>query len=170
MKISSSAIINGVLQDKYGNLNQDKAAYNEYDIPQISFPIEWDEVPEGTKSFALQLMDYDNTDGEGMIWIHWLASEIDGNIRSLPENAANDPSLVQGVTSWDLPYGPYSEIPAEACAHYGGPSPDCTHQYVLTLYALSEPLNLKQGFYYKEMYRKLQGRVLDQVTLAMDYG
>ena len=169
MKLTSAGVVNGVLQDKYGNQSKDADAF-VYGIPQYSFPLEWDDGPEGTKSFALECMDYDNTEDEGMIWIHWLVSEISKDARSLAENAAADPALVQGMTSWNLPYGPYEEIPAEVCAHYGGPSPDTTHQYEVTLYALSEPLQLSQGFFYKEMRRKMKDKILDQATLTFNYG
>lgn len=169
MKLTSSAVVDGVLQDKYGIRTPDKESV-VCGIPQLSFPLAWDEVPEATNSFALECMDYDNTEDEGVIWIHWLVSEINGKVRSLAEGASADPALIQGATSWKLPYGPYADIPDEVCRRYGGPSPDGTHQYEVTLYALSEPMKLKQGFYYKEMRRGLKGKILDQVTLAFNYG
>jgi len=81
----------------------------------------WENVPEGTKSFAITMIDPDAPRGE---FIHWFICDIPGNIRSIGQG----------------------EIPPEAKQFtndagelgYTGPCPPrpSTHRYIFTIYAL----------------------------------
>ncbi len=79
----------------------------------------WDEVPEGTKSFALICNDPDAPMGD---WIHFLVHGIPSAIRELPADGQVPGVLVKndfGIDKW------------------GGPAPPMgTHRYYFTLYAL----------------------------------
>jgi len=168
MILSSTAVRNGRLDERYGiNGSKDDQSY---DIPLISFPLEWSDVPAGTKSFALSLIDYDNCADEGLIWIHWLAL-IPGDYRSLKENASRiDPHLIQGYNSWACRWEDCGDIPIEYARYYGGPAPEREHEYELVLYALDYEPDLNGGFYYNDLRRAMRGHLLDKAELKAFYG
>ena len=87
------------------------------------FPhLAWDDVPEGTISFALICNDPDAPVGD---WIHWLVHGIPADVREISTGAP-----VPGTeekNSWGK-------------KEWGGPSPPSgTHRYFFTLYALDVP-------------------------------
>lgn len=88
----------------------------------ISPPLNWSEVPEGTKSFALTVIDPDAPRGD---WIHWLVCDIPAGVREIPEGGP----LPQGARQVQNDFRKES---------YGGPCPPGgTHRYFFTLYALN---------------------------------
>ena len=170
LKLSSPAVVDGYLYVKYGINTPDQSTVKE-GIPQVSFPVEWSGAPEGTKSYAVEYMDYDNAEDEGVIWIHWIAAGIGADKNGLLENAAKeDTSIIHGHNSWSLPYGPYEELSDEARIGYGGPAPGRRHTYELVLYALDNVPELETGFYYSDMRNAIEGHVLDKAVLKMYYG
>ncbi len=97
----------------------DKCAYRKQNMsPHLA----WDDVPEGTESFALICNDPDAPVGD---WIHWLVHAIPTETREL--KSGEPPPGIQvkndfGETKW------------------GGPAPPSgTHRYFFTLYALNVP-------------------------------
>ena len=50
-----------------------------------------------------------------------------------------------------------------------GAPPDCPHQYELRVYALDCLLPLEQGFLYGELYRAMEGHLLDSCALRGRY-
>ena len=56
MKVFSDAFENGRIKEKYGKMSGDSIE----GVPQLSFPVRWEDAPEGTKSFALVFIDYDS--------------------------------------------------------------------------------------------------------------
>jgi Raf kinase inhibitor-like YbhB/YbcL family protein len=94
------------------------------DGDDVSPQLVWDQVPEGTQSFALLVTDPGAHD-----FVHWILTDIPGDVRELPERRG-DAIGVPGPTS----FGPVG---------WRGPCPPSgTHRYVFTLYALPEPLGL----------------------------
>ena len=168
MKLTSKAMTNGYMDPEYGIKTTDENQI-KYGIPQRSFPLEWDDVPEGTESFAIICMDYDNVEDEGVPWVHWLVSDIDKDRRSLEDNEASKGTLIQGMTSWALPYGPYEGIPAEYIANYGGPAPGRPHEYEVEIYALDIKPNLETGFYYNKIRKITQEHAIDKAVLKFIY-
>ena len=163
-KVFSDGFQNGYIQEKYGKQSSDCVQ----GIPQLSFPVRWEHAPEGTKSFALVFIDYDNVIGEGIIWLHWLAANIPADVSALEENAARtDRTFIQGKNTWAFQLG----VDHPACNMYGGPAPeDRPHEYELQLYALSDVLNLENGYYYNEFLREIRGKVLDTAVIRGIYG
>ena len=53
MKVTSSAIVNGVFEDKYGK----RGELNALGMPTYSIPVKIEDAPAGTKSYALVLDD-----------------------------------------------------------------------------------------------------------------
>lgn len=168
MKIYSTSIINGHLEDRFGNrgsqfLNGKKASR--------SFQLSWDNLPEGTKSLALIFIDYDAIPVCGFSWIHWTAANIDPNIKELPENASIDMDLLQGLTSWYSKFLPNDwRLSKEEAIGYGGCAPpDKPHQYTIKLYALSKVLDLKSGFYANELLKAMDGYILGKAKITAIY-
>lgn len=91
----------------------------------ISVPLAWAGVPEGTKSFALVCVDRSPIAGN---WIHWAAVNIPESVSSVPEGA---PLSALGATDLVNTYGN---------ARYDGPQPPKgtgPHEYEFTVFALN---------------------------------
>lgn len=163
MKITSSGITNGVIQDKYGKRGEQ---FNAANIPTYSLPIKIEAQPEETVSFAIFFEDKDAIPVCGFSWIHWIAANILES--ELVENAGvTKKNFVQGVNSW---YSPLGEASKELSIGYGGMTPpDAPHVYELHVYALDTKLNLEEGFYMNEMFKAMEGHILAQATMKGIY-
>lgn len=74
MNVTSSGIINGIIQPQYGGRG---TQFNENHIPTFSLPFKVENVPEKTVSLAIVLEDKDAYPvTSGFAWIHWLAANI----------------------------------------------------------------------------------------------
>jgi Raf kinase inhibitor-like YbhB/YbcL family protein len=98
--------------------------------PQLS----WEDIPQGTKSFALSVTD---PDAPGGTWIHWLVYDISKELREIERGG--------------LPEGAKEVVNDFGRRAYGGPCPPSgTHRYVFTIYALDteqlEDLNKRSFF------------------------
>lgn len=54
MIVTSTGIVNGIIEDKYGKRG---SQFNENGMSTYSLPLKIEDAPEGTKSFALVLED-----------------------------------------------------------------------------------------------------------------
>ena len=133
LKVFSEAFENGRIQEKYGKMSDDVIE----GVPQLSFPIRWEDAPEGTKSFAVVFIDYDNAIGEGIIWVHWLAANIPASATGLEEDAARtDASLLQGKTTFMLSVSNGLDNPVSN--RYGGPAPENVRAQVARVRSLNQ--------------------------------
>jgi len=124
----------------------------------VSPSLNWNKVPEGTKSFTLIC---DDPDCPGMTWVHWVIFNIPGDHRSLPEAIPRDRQLkdgtMQGMTDFRKP-------------GYGGPCPPGgVHRYFFKLYALDILLNLGAGITKSDAMKAMQGHIMDQCELMGKY-
>lgn len=95
----------------------------------ISPQLSWENIPEGTKSFAVTAYDPDAPTGSGF-W-HWVAFDIPVEVNSLAENIGNPAeetpfTFTQSHNDFGLP-------------GYGGACPpegDKAHPYIFTVHAL----------------------------------
>lgn len=143
----------------HSNMELTSPEFNNFDkIPSkytcdgedISPPLSFDKIPEGTKSLALILDDPDAVAGD---WVHWLLWNIDPNQKTINENSVPQ-NTVQGTTSFGKP-------------GYGGPCPPSgTHRYQFKLYALDTNLNLESQANKKDLENAMEGHILDQTTLV----
>jgi Raf kinase inhibitor-like YbhB/YbcL family protein len=148
MEIKSSAFKEGALiSGKYTCDNID-----------ISPPLEWSQVPDGTKTFALICDDPDAPMGT---WVHWVLFNLPGNILELPENVQKLEVLKNGARQGKNDFGKIG---------YGGPCPPSgTHRYYFKIYALDEELDFKPGITKKELLKAMEGHILAEGQLMGKY-
>ncbi len=154
MKITSNGIVNGIIDDKYGK----RGPVNEFDMPTVSPHLKFSDFPKDTVSFVVFLEDKDAFSNCGFSWIHWVLANYCRD--EIEENASqNRPGLIQGATSW------ISELNKEdqhKCYCYGGMAPpDCDHLYEFHVYALDRTLKLNNGFHMNDMFKQMEGHILD---------
>ncbi len=165
--LQSEGVADGILADKYG-INNLKSLVEG--VPTLSLPLSWKNPPPGTVSLSLVFEDYDNIEDEGVVWIHWLVSDIPADINNLYEDESRtNPKLIQGRNSWYLPYGPYEGTSQDVICHYGGPAPSRPHEYECSLFALDCFLDLKNGFFLNQLRKAMEGHILATTTLTMQY-
>ncbi|BHH84531.1 YbhB/YbcL family Raf kinase inhibitor-like protein [Desulforhopalus sp. 52FAK] len=93
----------------------------------ISPELNWENGPEGTKSYAVTVYDPDAPTGSG--WWHWIAFNIPSNATGLPTNASVNPEA-NGMTQSRTDFG---------TSGYGGACPpegDTPHRYQFMVWAL----------------------------------
>jgi len=129
----------------------------------VSPPLSWDKLPEGTNELALICDDPDAPRPEP--WVHWLIYKIPADVQGLPEGVAKDaeleepPGALQGNNSWPS-------------IGYRGPMPPPghgTHRYFFKLYALDAPLEIAPGADKETLLEKMSGHVLGEGQLMGTY-
>lgn len=162
-EINSSGIVDGFIEEKYGKYGNQ----NINGMPSLSLPLEWKNAPKNTKSFAIVMEDFDAVPVTGFSWIHWLVI-VPNELNLLKENASlENKQIIQGLNSWVSSLGGLSQADA---THYGGPAPpDKEHTYTIAIYALDKSLELENGFYLNELYKAMDGHILDKAILKGKY-
>ena len=128
----------------------------------LSPPLSWSGVPDGTKSFALIVDDPDAPDPEAprMTWVHWVLYNLPPDVRELPEAmgpGALPPGTEEGQNDWKN-------------LGYGGPCPPIgRHRYFHKLYALDCRLPSLGAATKKELESALEGHILGQAELVGTY-
>ena len=165
MKVISSGIVDGVIQDPYGSRG---SQFSEEGICTYSLPFEILDAPAGTKSFAIILEDKDAIPvTRGFSWIHWTACNIQ-TTRVEANASAQHPDFVQGLNSWPSMQGGSQALERSCC--YGGMSPpDRPHTYELHVFALDALLPLQDGYWVNELWWALDGHILARDTLKGIY-
>lgn len=153
MKVESPAFKNGQkIPTKYTADGED-----------ISPPIVWSNIPEGTVEFALICDDPDAPTAEP--WVHWVIYKIGPNIHALPENipkvarVESPIKALQGRNSWTY-------------IGYNGPAPppgSGIHHYRFTVYALDTQLDIEDSATKKELLEAMEGHIIGKGTLVGTY-
>ena len=157
MNVTSTGIINGLIQDQYGKRG---IQFNENGIPTFSLPFKIENEPKNTVSYAYPVTG-------GFVWIHWLAANITRNeLRDNESQTAGD--FIQGCNSWTSIQG--NQQSKELSCFYGGMTPpDKEHLYELHIFALDKLLDLKNGFLLNELYYEMDGHILEHFILKGIY-
>jgi len=126
----------------------------------VSPPLRWDNVPDGTRSFALICDDPDAPMGT---WVHWVIYGIPGSVRQLPEAVPVRDTLSDGARQGRNDFGKTG---------YGGPCPPRgkPHRYFFRLYALDDVPSLAPGLSKKLLLKAIDGHVLAEAELYGTYG
>jgi len=128
----------------------------------ISPPLEWADLPTGTRSLVLIVDDPDAPDPAAprMTWVHWVLYDLPAGASGLPEAVApaDLPGRTgQGLNDWKR-------------TGYGGPCPPVgRHRYFHKLYALDVQLGDLGTPNKTEVLAAMEGHVLESVELIGTY-
>ena len=120
----------------------------------ISPPLNFSGIPNGTVSLALVMKDPDAPHGT---FIHWL-------IWNIPPDATG---FLEGE---NIPY-PEGRNGFNIIG-YGGPCPPkgSTHHYFFILYALDTTIDLNEGANVEELEKAMSGHIIEEAELVGLYG
>ncbi|HEX8697241.1 MAG TPA: YbhB/YbcL family Raf kinase inhibitor-like protein [Myxococcaceae bacterium] len=125
-------------------------------------PLQWGEVPAGTRSLALLVEDPDAPDPAHpqRTWCHWVVYNIPPGTRSLPEGATSDmlpPGTREGMNDWQR-------------IGYGGPCPPIgRHRYVHRLLALDIVLPDMGPITRPQLLEAVRGHIVAEADLTGMY-
>ncbi len=131
----------------------------------VSPPLAWEGVPDGTTELVLVC---DDPDAESGVFTHWIAYGIAGTVRHLPEGVPRDAvidepvELMQGLNEFDE-------------AGYTGPTavddlddpPPLPHRYFFRLFAVDQDLGLAPGARRDEIRKASAGHVIGTAELVV---
>jgi Raf kinase inhibitor-like YbhB/YbcL family protein len=130
------------------------------DGEDVSPPLQWNDVPEGTCSFALIADDPDAPRGT---WVHWVLFNVPADARSLPGRVPTERDVLQGARQGTNDFRKIG---------YGGPAPPPgkPHRYFFKLYALDNAVTLPAGASKQQLLKAIEGHVLGEGQLMVRYG
>jgi Raf kinase inhibitor-like YbhB/YbcL family protein len=127
----------------------------------ISIPLTWKDVPQGTKSLALSMVDPHPV---AQNWVHWLMINIPASATSLEEGSSRN-KIPRNSLELRNSFGDIG---------YGGPQPPKgtgDHPYVLTLYALKvEKLELGPDTSLSSFKKTIEGKVIGSAAITGKFG
>ena len=131
------------------------------DGQNVSPPLDWNQVPAGTASFAL-IMD----DPDAGNYTHWVIFNLPPDARGLPEDVPKDEKLASGALQGKIASGGIGYP-----IGYFGPCPfkGSSHRYRFTLYALDTSLDLAAGTSKEQVLQAMEGHILAQSQLIGIY-
>jgi Raf kinase inhibitor-like YbhB/YbcL family protein len=128
----------------------------------VSPPLSWSGVPEGTRSLALIVDDPDAPDPKApmRVWVHWV-------LYNLPPLATE---LREDASPGDLPEGTSVGKNDWGRSEYGGPCPPVgRHRYFHKLYALDTELPDRGPLNKAQLADAMKGHVLGEAGLVGTY-
>jgi Raf kinase inhibitor-like YbhB/YbcL family protein len=121
------------------------------DGQNVSPPISWEGLPEGSKSLALIC---DDPDAPGGDFVHWVVFNIPAETSGFKENAAVGDIASLGITDFGRP-------------GYGGPCPPSGfHHYHFKVYALDRMLEAERNIDKYDLLEKMEGHILAKGELV----
>lgn len=128
------------------------------DGEDVSPPLTWSGVPEGTKSLAVVC---DDPDAPAGTWVHWVIYNLPSDAGGLGENVPPRETLPDGARQGKNDFRKIG---------YNGPCPPGgTHRYFFKVYALDRLLDLPAGATKAQLVRAMEGHVLAQGSLMGTY-
>ncbi|MFZ6030139.1 MAG: YbhB/YbcL family Raf kinase inhibitor-like protein [Chloroflexota bacterium] len=146
MKLTSTAFeAGGAIPPRYTCQGED-----------LSPPLDWNTVPDGTKSLVLICDDPDAPNGP---FSHWVLYDIPPEQLGLAEGIPPKGRLDFGGAQGRNDFGTVG---------YGGPCPPIgeTHRYYWRLYALDAPCELLQGATRAQVFDWIHDHLLEQTELV----
>jgi Raf kinase inhibitor-like YbhB/YbcL family protein len=135
--------------------NQVLPAQFTCDGDNVSPPLSWSEVPEGTAELILL---FEDTDAPGGTFVHWVVLGLSADLKGLDEG-----KVPAGALGGRNDYGRND---------YAGPCPPIgrARHFVFTLLALAEPSGLAEGANPRfDLPAAVTGKVLAQAQLTGKY-
>ena len=150
LRLSSPAFLDGTpIPTKYTCEGKD-----------ISPPLVWSGVPDGTKSLVLIVDDPDAPDPRApkMVWVHWVVYNLPAGTTGLAEGVKALPKDAKvGLNDWKR-------------SAYGGPCPPTgRHRYFHKLYALDAVLTDLDQATKAKVEGAMKGHVLAEAQLVGTY-
>ncbi|HYA02780.1 MAG TPA: YbhB/YbcL family Raf kinase inhibitor-like protein [Syntrophobacteria bacterium] len=142
--------------------NGEIPARHTCDGQDLSPPVNWSGVPDGTRSLALIVDDPDAPDPAApkMTWVHWVLYNIPPGATGLP----------QGVKPAELPKGTREALNDWKRTGYGGPCPPIgRHRYFHKLYALDAVLPDLGKATKQDLEKAMKGHILASAELIGTY-
>ena len=128
------------------------------DGPDISPPLQWENIPPGTKNISIICDDPDAPMGD---WVHWVLYNLPPETKELPENFPDDETLQDGTRQGITDFGRTG---------YGGPCPPTgTHRYFFKIYALDTKFDFAHIADKKSLLANMKGHILAQGQLMGKY-
>lgn len=129
------------------------------DGPDLSPPLNWSTVPEGTVTLALICDDPDAPVGT---WVHWVIYNIPATGTGLPEDIPKVEQLADGTCQG---VNDFRRI------GYGGPCPPpgSAHRYTFSLYALDKRLEQPGGMSKHRLLQEMNDHILASAQLMGRY-
>lgn len=128
----------------------------------LSPPLEWSALPEGTKSLVLIVDDPDAPDPQApkMTYVHWL-------LYNIPTTANG---LMEAMDSKNLPLGTKEGTNDWNRTGYGGPCPPIgEHRYFFKLYALNTTLPDLNHPNKTTLEKAMAGKIIAETQLIGTY-
>jgi Raf kinase inhibitor-like YbhB/YbcL family protein len=129
----------------------------------VSPPLSWSALPQGTKELVLIC---DDPDAPGGTWVHWVVYKVPAAATGLPEDVASSdprPPELEGIVQGKNSFGDTG---------YGGPMPPPgggKHRYFFRLYALDSELALEPGLDKVTILEAIVGHILAEGELMGTY-
>jgi len=132
------------------------------DGANVSPPLNWSNLPSGTKEVVIMMEDPDGTGGN---FSHWILYGLSPDVTSLPEEIpakpeVDQPKARQGRNSMMM-------------NGYLGPAPvpgSGIHHYTFRIFAMDKALPVKPGSSKEELQKEMYTHVLSQGVLMGTYG
>ncbi len=153
--------------DNGGNIPE---KYAEKNI--TSPPLRWEDVPAGTKSFAIAVTDPDLPAFFQFprVFAQWMIFNIPAEVQGLPEGASPGGKLPSGAKELNSDYVTF-QMPGYGKGYAGPWPPDAAHRYVFTIYALkNETLTIPESGDYVEFVKAVLPVAIATATLIGLYG
>ena len=123
----------------------------------ISPSVQWGDVPQGTRSFVLSIVDRHPA---ARNWVHWIVINIPHSLREITERASGD--------RLKMPLGSMELRNSFGDLGYGGPCPpknSGAHEYAISVIALGvEALPLGPYSTLEECEGEMHGNVLSRAS------
>ena len=128
------------------------------DGENISPPLQWEPLPEATKSIALISDDPDAPMG---VWVHWVVWNIPVAAGGLAENVPPDKVLPNGAKQGITDFQRHG---------YGGPCPPSgTHRYYFKVYALDTKPDVVNSSTKADLLSAMEGHIIAEGQLMGKY-
>jgi Raf kinase inhibitor-like YbhB/YbcL family protein len=129
------------------------------DGSNLSPPLRWCDVPEGTQSFALVCDDPDAGDGP---MVHWVLYDIPAEVHAIDGNLPAQQIVLQKAKHGRNDFGTIG---------YSGPAPPpgSLHRYFFKLYALEDESQLEPGATCTDLTAAIEYQILGQARLMVLY-